>query len=203
MRQVCAVRAPSTHRIRRDPRATPEHNWRRLARTRTEGHSATEPHAATLMPFTLMLMQPTSHKAVARTRPSPRTHVRDSGKTNTPPKSRSRSLPSSSAPATPAGASKNAPSEHTQAGRQRIRSGWVQQQHTHSGWVRAPSVAPLSSTHLRRGGFCQTETGRQPGRCSTARPAAQSTSMPVSQTANSPPTAAQSLRTAHVERQIP
>ena len=58
-----------------------------------------------------------------------------------------------------------------------------------SRWVRAPSVAPLSSTLLRRkarGGFRRTETGRRPGRCSTARPAAQSTSMPVSQTANSP-----------------
>ena len=140
----------------------PRHAWRTLALSaprhrghpRThgdgshaqapEGHTATEPHAVTLMPslswswrhaHAAKLSQPDARAQAVKRRPR-QEHALENRLCQTPLQFlRARE--------------KIAPSQLAQAGRQRVRTG-IQQQHACSGWVRPASVAPRSSTLPRR-----------------------------------------------------
>ena len=113
------------------------------AHTRAHRHRATCSHSHAV---TLMHMQP----LIARAQPDASPHARATAAKRRP---RQKRVLESRLCRTPLQLlrvrAKIAPSEHAQAaGRQRVRTG--EQQRACSGWVRAPSVAPVRSTNLRR-----------------------------------------------------
>ena len=90
-----------------------------------------------------------AHAAIARAQPDASPHARATAAKRRP---RQKRVLESRLCRTPLQLlrvrAKIAPSEHAQAGRQRVRTG--EQQRACSGWVRAPSVAPVRSTNFRR-----------------------------------------------------
>ena len=133
---VTGIRAP---RYMGHPRTTA------TARTRTHEGAPPQSHMQSLS-----CGHSHAHAAIARAQPDASPHARATAAKRRP---RQKRVLESRLCRTPLQLlrvrAKIAPSEHAQAaGRQRVRTG--EQQRACSGWVRAPSVAPVSSTNLRR-----------------------------------------------------